>query len=186
MKYVNAQMKVDFYNASFGAKGELQQAWFRIWKITTDQRSIRTVAKVGDLVGKVLEIDEKTRFRHDYVRVRIACRDITKVSRSAESTLGIYLHDFIYEREVEVEGTDQNLNSGIMISDREQPPSAKKFKADDKNGKGSHAISSDKVSGKMVVQGSRTDGGKGQAPNLTMSAPSKLGGKNLYVSKQVT
>ena len=98
MKYVNAQMKVDFYNASFGAKGELQQAWFRIWKIPTDQRSIRTVAKVGGLVGKVLEIDEKTRFRHDQVRVRIACRDITKVPRSAESTLGIYLHDFIYER----------------------------------------------------------------------------------------
>jgi hypothetical protein len=30
MKSVNAQMKVNAYNSSLGAKGELQQAWFRI------------------------------------------------------------------------------------------------------------------------------------------------------------
>ena len=56
MRYVNAQMlrllKVEAYTSSFGAKSTLQQAWFRIWDIPTDQRSIRMFAKVGDLVGK--------------------------------------------------------------------------------------------------------------------------------------
>lgn len=83
MRYVNAEMKIEPYTTSLGAKGQLQQAWFRIWDIPADQRSIRTCAKVGGLVGKVLEIDEKTRLRSDYVRVRIACRDITKVPRTA-------------------------------------------------------------------------------------------------------
>ena len=78
----------------------LQQAWFRVKDIPTDQRSILTVAKVGGLVGKVLEIDVKTRLRPDYVRVRIACRDVTKVPRKALGTLGLCLHDFIFEREV--------------------------------------------------------------------------------------
>jgi len=109
MRYVNAQMKIHSYTASFAAKGELQQAWFRIWDIPTDQRSIRTCAKVGGLVGKVLEIDEKTRFRHDYVRVKIACRDITKVPRTVESTLGLVLHDFTFEREVEIEAPARTL-----------------------------------------------------------------------------
>jgi len=90
-------------------KGELQQAWFRVWDIPTNQRSIRTCTKVGGLVGKVLEIDEKTRFRHDYVRVKIACRDITKVPRTAESTLGLVLHDFTFEREVEIEAPARTL-----------------------------------------------------------------------------
>lgn len=51
----------------------LQQAWFKVKEIPSDQRSIRTLAKVGGLVGKVMEIDEKTRYRLDYVRMKIAC-----------------------------------------------------------------------------------------------------------------
>lgn len=57
----------------------LQQAWFRVKEIPSDQRSIRTLAKVGGLVGKVMEIDEETRFRLDFVRMKIACRDVSKV-----------------------------------------------------------------------------------------------------------
>jgi len=45
MRYVNAQIKVEAYASSFGAKDTLQQAWFRIWGTPTDQRSIRTVQK---------------------------------------------------------------------------------------------------------------------------------------------
>jgi hypothetical protein len=41
----------------------LQQAWFRVKDIPTDQRSTLIVAKVGGLVEKVMEIDEKTRLR---------------------------------------------------------------------------------------------------------------------------
>jgi hypothetical protein len=72
---------------------ELQQSWFRIRDNRTDQRSTRTIAKVGGLVGKVLEIDERTRFTRDYIlyvrRVRIACRDIVKVPKTVESILGV-------------------------------------------------------------------------------------------------
>ena len=100
MRNVDAQLKIASWS-NVGSKGMLQQAWFRVKDIPTDQRSILTVAKVGGLVGKVLEIDEKTRLRPDYVRVRNACRDVTKVPRKAEGTLGLCLHDFIFEREVQ-------------------------------------------------------------------------------------
>jgi preprotein translocase subunit YajC len=46
------------------------------------------VAKLEGLVGKVIEIDEKTRFRPDYVRMKIACRDVSKVPNKAQSALG--------------------------------------------------------------------------------------------------
>lgn len=83
MECVDARMKLETWTPCLGAKGMLQQAWFRIHGIPLDQRSVRTIAKVGGLVGKVLEIDETTRFRHDYARTRIACMDVTKVPRTA-------------------------------------------------------------------------------------------------------
>jgi hypothetical protein len=45
-------------------------------------------------VGKVIEVDEGSRFRYDYVRLRIACRDVTKVPKTAEGILGMYVIDF--------------------------------------------------------------------------------------------
>lgn len=59
MRMVEAQIKIEPWTPNVGTKGELQQAWFRVNGIPNDQRSIRTVAKVGGLVGKVMEIDEK-------------------------------------------------------------------------------------------------------------------------------
>jgi hypothetical protein len=94
-------MRVEQWSPKMGAKGVLEQAWFRVKDIPADQRSVRTIAKVGGLVGKVMEIDEKTRYRADYVRVKIACRDVLKVPKVAEGTLGIHIHDFIFEREVQ-------------------------------------------------------------------------------------
>lgn len=93
-------------------------AWFRVHGIPPDQRSIRTITKVGGLVGKVLEIDESTRFRHDYVMMRIACMDVTKVHRTARSTLGLFIHEFTYEREVEVDESEKTLKSGIKVGDK--------------------------------------------------------------------
>jgi preprotein translocase subunit YajC len=63
-----------------------------------DQRGIRTIAKVG-LVGKTISIDENTRYNPDYVRVKIACREIAEVLESAEGNLGMFIFDFFYERE---------------------------------------------------------------------------------------
>lgn len=157
MRRVDAHMKVEQWSPNVGAKGVLQQAWFRVWDIPPDQRSVRTVAKVGGLVGKVLEIDESTRLRNEYVRVRIACRDITKVPKKAESTLGLFLHDFTFEREVEVDGTGKTLSGGIKVGDKDYQPSPKKHKTGDFTGQSSipHA---EKSTGKF----SRMESGQGR------------------------
>lgn len=52
MKEADAQMKIEQWSPKLGAKGVLQQAWFRVGAIPADQKSIRTIAKVGGLVGK--------------------------------------------------------------------------------------------------------------------------------------
>jgi hypothetical protein len=131
-----AQMKVEAWTPCLGAKGMLQMAWFRVHDIPSDQRFIRTIAKVGGLVEKVMEIDESTRFRHDYVRMRIACQDVTKVPRTAQSTLGLFIHEFTYEREVEVEENEKMFKGGIRVSSNDQQP---KSKDDDKSALGSNS-----------------------------------------------
>ena len=76
MKEGDELMVIEPWKSSMGAKGQLQQAWFKVSGIPIDQRGLRTIAKIGGLVGKTISIDEQTRFRHNYVRVKIACRDI--------------------------------------------------------------------------------------------------------------
>jgi hypothetical protein len=76
--------------------------------------STLTIAKVGGLVGKVVEIiDEKTRLRNDFVRARIACRDVRSVSGVAECYLRLFIYDFFFEREVQSVGikADNNISS---------------------------------------------------------------------------
>jgi hypothetical protein len=43
-----AQLKIEAWSPAVGAKGILQLAWFRVFKIPADQRSLMTLAKVGD------------------------------------------------------------------------------------------------------------------------------------------
>jgi hypothetical protein len=59
----DTQMVIEPWNSSMGAKGKLQQAWFKVSGIPVDQRGLRTIAKVGGLVGKIMAIDENTRFK---------------------------------------------------------------------------------------------------------------------------
>jgi hypothetical protein len=42
-------------------------------------------------VDKAIEIDLKARFRVDYVRIKIACRDVSKVPKTIEGVLGMTL-----------------------------------------------------------------------------------------------
>lgn len=90
MKGGEAQIQIDPWSSSGTSKGELQQGWFRVTNIPGDQRSVIALAKVGGLVGKAIEIDEKARFRVDYVRIKIACRDLSNVPKTAEGVLGCY------------------------------------------------------------------------------------------------
>jgi hypothetical protein len=88
------------------------------------------LAKVGGLVGKVIEIDECSRYRYDYVRLRIACRDVSKVSKTAESTLGMYLIDFDFEIEIPKESGPKVLRSGIKVGEHEPQSPAKNLRAE--------------------------------------------------------
>jgi hypothetical protein len=133
----DAQIRIESWSPATRAKGVLQSAWFRVSGIPTDQRSIRTLAKVGGLVGKVIEIDEGSRYRYDYVRLKIACRNVARVPKVAESTLGMYLIDFGFEREVLYDGGERIMRSGIKVSEDAQPP-LKKSKADHLSEKAAH------------------------------------------------
>jgi len=77
---------------------------------------------MGGLVGKTREIDPETRFNQDYVRIHIACMDITKVPRTARCTLGMAMYEFIYEREVVMEEGERALKSGVIVSNPQNTP----------------------------------------------------------------
>lgn len=141
--------------------------------IPADQRSVRTIAKVGGLVGKVIEIDEKTRFRLDYVRMKIACRDVFKVPKTAESTLGLFLHDFTFEREVYEENKEKVLKSGIKVSESDQPP-FKKFRSDEENTSHSHAETTELAGKKLSNVDCRKDERNNRNDKTYNSAPPKL------------
>lgn len=47
-----AQIKIESWSPTVGAKGVLQSAWFTMSKIPINQRSVKTLAKVGALWEK--------------------------------------------------------------------------------------------------------------------------------------
>lgn len=126
IKNVDAQFTVEPWTSAISSKGQLQQAWFRVRGIPVDQRGLRTIAKIGGLVGKTMAIDEGTRFSKDFVRVKIACRNIDLVPSSAESTLGLFLYDFFFERELSQEERMDKLNTKISVEEQDPQPSPKK------------------------------------------------------------
>jgi hypothetical protein len=126
MKAADAQIKVSSWSSAAIAKGMLQQSWFRVKGIPIDQRAVKTVAKVAGLVGKAVEIDEATRHKAGYVRVKIACREVAKVPETAKGTLGLMIYDFFFEREVYVEEGGKSGNVAIAVHDSGNPPSPKR------------------------------------------------------------
>uniref|UniRef100_A0A804LT84 DUF4283 domain-containing protein n=1 Tax=Zea mays TaxID=4577 RepID=A0A804LT84_MAIZE len=120
MRTAKAQITIDPWTPAVNAKGCLQKGWFRISGIPMEQRSLVTIAKVGGLVGKVIEIDERTRLRNEYVRARIAYRDVTTVPGVVEGSLGLFLYDFFFEREIHSEEDEQFLDTGIRVDDSNQ------------------------------------------------------------------
>ena len=145
----------------------LQTGWFRVSDIPGDQRSIRTIAKIGGLVGKVVEIDEKTRFRADYVRVKIACRDLQKVPRAAEGALGLCVHDFGFKREIQEDNTVKTLTSGIKVGYKEPP--TKKYKAEEQIKPTLQLGSSSQCEPKLSEPGSSKNNQQQQAAQICSS-----------------
>ncbi|CAN6359249.1 unnamed protein product, partial [Urochloa humidicola] len=174
LRAANAQIVVERWNSAIGAKGELQQAWFRVKGIPVDQRSIKTVAKVGGLVGKTMMIDEKTRLKSDYVRMRIACRDATKVPASVERTLGLKIYDFFFEREVLDEMPEDGAKIGVQADAPSGQPNPKRVRLTGESGQKDGS-----ESGHIPQRGSDCGTPKNQKSyqHHPTSAPGKLDGE---------
>lgn len=60
MRTTKAQITIYTWSPAVSAKSCLQRGWFRIRGIPVEQIYIKAIAKVGGIVGKVVEIDEKS------------------------------------------------------------------------------------------------------------------------------
>jgi hypothetical protein len=111
MRSTKAKIQIDSWNGSVGAKAELHQGWFRVRGIPYDKRSEETVAYAGSLVGGTVSVDKSSLSRMDYVRIKLAVRDLEKVPTTAEGAIIPFLYDFSYEREVElVQNLDEDAS----------------------------------------------------------------------------
>jgi len=128
IKNVDAQFTIEPWSSAMGAKGQLQQSRFIIKGIPIDQSGLRTIAKIGGLVGKAMVIDEGTRFNNDFLMVKIACRNANLVPPSVESSLGLFLYDFYFEREGPNEEDHDPLAAKITTNANGHQPSPMKQK----------------------------------------------------------
>ena len=129
-----ATFKEEHWNANVGAKAKLQTAWFRISGLPMEKRTVRKVSYIASFVGLPLEVDTNNLKRWSYVRVKIGCRDITKVPAVAEGVLDMHFYDFVFQREVPQEGfTNAAGNIWTRNNDRasDDNPSPKKQKRDE-------------------------------------------------------
>jgi hypothetical protein len=123
MRSVKAKIHIASWNGSVGAKWELQQAWFRVRGVPYDKRSAKTLAYVGSLVGLTTEVDKSTLNIADYVRVKIAAKDVSKIPESTEGAIIPYMYDFFYEREVILE-EKKEASVGMVKVDKMDPKKA--------------------------------------------------------------
>jgi hypothetical protein len=129
------KFRVDKWDPYVGAKAELQTAWFRIYGLRAERRSEKRVAFVASLVGIPLEVDKHNLKRWEYVRVKIGCRDISKVPATVEGLMDLHFFDFSFQREVLVEGGSTSWNTWTRNADRsnEDNPSPKKARKGEKD-----------------------------------------------------
>ena len=86
-------------------------------------------------MGKTLLIDESTRFNRDFVRLKIACRDVNLVPPSAKCSLGMLLYDFYFEKDEPVEDNQDMLKTKIQVDSADgRQPSVKKMKTSQTSG----------------------------------------------------
>lgn len=89
-------IKVEKWNPSTGSKGPLDVAWFRITNIPIEKRSYANVCMVASKVGLPLEVDRDSLNKNDFVRVKIGCRDVTKVPASMDGVLDFHFYDYFF------------------------------------------------------------------------------------------
>lgn len=96
--------KVNRWDPATGSKGALDVAWFRIKGIPYEKRSFPNVCLVASKVGLPLEVDRENMKKHEYVRVKIGCRDVEKVLAVVDGLLYFHFYDYKFQREVILEG----------------------------------------------------------------------------------
>jgi hypothetical protein len=128
MRVAKAKLQIDHWNGSIRAKAELQTSWFRVRGIPYDKRSKETYAFVGSLVAATMEVDMTTLNRVDYVKMKIATKDISKVPGVVEGAIIPYLYDFYYEREVEMGATEPGIVTVVYEDKKGDQPTPKKAK----------------------------------------------------------
>jgi hypothetical protein len=81
---------------------------------------------VGSLVGSTREVDKSTLNRSDYVRIKPAARDVTKVPGVAEGAIIPYLYVFFFEREVVDEHAPEKDYVQVQVDKAEKDPTSAK------------------------------------------------------------
>jgi len=123
--------KVEKWNSNAGAKAAIDSAWFRIFGLPFEKRTERKVCFVASLVGLPLEVDKVNLKKWEFVRVKIGCKDITKVPAIVEGLLDYHFYDFTFQREVPVEGVTNAAGNTWTRTDRaDDDNSSKKPKRD--------------------------------------------------------
>jgi hypothetical protein len=104
---------------------------------------------VASLVGIPLEVDKINLKKWEYVRVKIGCKDITKVPAVVEGLLDLHFYDFIFQREIHIEGHNQpGWNTWTRSNEGNDHPSPKKPQRNEEKGfQGSSAGTHDKEAG---------------------------------------
>ena len=174
---MDAQFTIELWSSALNAKGQLQQAWFKVKGIPADQRGLRTIVKIGGLVGKTMAIDESTRFNADYVRLKIACRNVELVPPSAESTLGLFLYDFFFEREIPQEERQDNIKNKTTNVIPDHQPSPKKQRTEHAEETHEKEAPSEQNKGDAVFGGNHNRKAcldNAELARLTNSAPGKM------------
>jgi hypothetical protein len=85
-------------------------------------------------VGLPLEVDKENLHKNDYVRVKIGCRDVTKVPASVDGLLDFHFYDYFFQREVPQDGYTDSSGTKWIRNEKDKPkddfPSPKKQKMD--------------------------------------------------------
>jgi hypothetical protein len=101
----------------------------------------------------------------------------------AEGTLGLFVHDFIFEREVQEDDTVRTLSSGIKVGEKEPP--SKRYKAESQPKPHLLMGTSSQSGPKSADVSSSKDNQQQKANQISYSAPSKMSSINSEKNKDV-
>jgi hypothetical protein len=144
--------------------------WVRVRGIPYDKRSKETDAYAGSLIGATVEVDEGTLNRTDYVRVKVAVKDETKISAIAKGAIIPFLYNFWYEREVVVDENNPAIPVMVNVDKGPEPSANKKSRTD---GQSSHGAQTSK---QLQLESGRGDNGKIQMMESLVAILPKLSG----------